>query len=235
MHASTRMSTGRLGGFLIVAGVVIAAVAGPKRDAAAQEEGAAPCDAWDVEYTLAAKLQLSDTPMGAGNGIYAIGPGTTVLRYTNVQGQPGGLVRMRSYTLREKFEIESHAVFWTTHVLTDSRTTTTPDACGDVAKGQLEGRRIRWTTRVSGYRTDGTLNCDGSLCGKFGAPPGGTSELHIPPHAVAFSPFEVAPDLKTFSMPATFVSKTDDPKQTAHVTIWGRVVKRTCVRVTPCP
>jgi hypothetical protein len=212
----------------------IIAVAGSSDDASAQE-GAAPCDAWDIEYTLAAKVHLSDTPMGAGDGVYPIGPGSTVLRFANVQGQPGGAVRMRSYAMRERFEIESHAVFWTTHVLTDTRTTTTPDACGDVAKGQVEGQRIRWITRLSGYRTDGTLNCDGSLCGKFGAPPAGNSELHIPPHAVAFNPFELAPDMKTFTMPATFVAKTDAPKQTAHVAISGREVKRACVRATPCP
>lgn len=220
---------------LAVFGVTVAVVA-PSGRADADQPGEA-CDAWDVEYTLAARLQLTDTPMGAGNGIYAIGPGTAVLRFTNVNGAPapGGAVGMRSYAMREFFRIDSSALFWKTHVITDTKTTTAPDACGDVAKGKLEGANVRWLTSLTGYRTDGTLNCDGSLCGSFGAPPAGTSELHIPPHAVAFSPFRFAADMKTFTMASTFVSKTDSPKQTAYLALAGREARRTCVRVAPCP
>lgn len=213
---------------------VTAAVVAPSRRAEADEPGDA-CNAWDVEYTLAARLQLADTPMGAGNGIYAIGPGSAVLRFANVNGAPGGAVQMRSYAMREFFRIDSTALFWKTHVITDTKTATAPNACGDVAKGKLEGGSVRWLTSIVGYRTDGTLNCDGSLCGSFGAPPSGTSELHIPPHSVAFGPFRFAADMKTFTMVSTFVSKTDSPKQTAYLALSGREARRTCVRAAPCP
>lgn len=216
---------------------VIGAVVVPSGSATAQEPqpAARRCDAFDVEYALAAKLQLSDTPMGAGDGIYPIGPGTVVLRFSNVDGQPRGAARMRSYAMREHFNIDSHAVFWTTHVLTDSRTTATPDRCGDIAKGELVNTTLRWLTPVTGYRTDGTITCDGSLCGKFGAPPSGKSELHIEPHSVTFNPFEFTPDMKTFKMGATLVSHTETPKQTAHLALGGREVRRSCVQVAPCP
>ena len=220
---------------LAVFAVTVAVVA-PSGSAGA-DQPSDTCDAWDVEYTLAARLQLTDTPMGAGNGIYTIGPGTAVLRFTNVNGMPspGGAVGLRHYAMRERFRIDSSALFWKAHVVTDTRTTTAPDACGDVAKGRLEGASVRWLTGLTGYRTDGTLTCDGSLCGSFGAPPAGTSELHIAPHPVPFSALRFSADMKTFSMPSTFVAKTDSPKQTAFLALSGREARRTCVRVAPCP
>ncbi|CAN5816191.1 hypothetical protein BH11MYX4_BH11MYX4_24870 [soil metagenome] len=228
------MSPRRLVGSVPALFLVTAALAAPSGRASA-DQAAEPCDAWDVEYTLAARLKLTDTPMGAGDGNYPIGPGTVVLRFVNASGRYGGPVRMRSYTMRELFRIDSSALFWKTHVLTDTQTVTAPDACGEVAKGELKGVRVQWLTGVSGYRTDGTLTCDGSLCGSFGAPPPGKSELHIPPRAVPFSPFDFAADMKTFTMVTTFVAKTDSPKQTAFLTLAGREVRRACVRVTPCP
>src|SRR5687768_17316881 len=32
--------------------------------------GGEECNAWEISYTLAAKLRLTDTPFGAGNGLY---------------------------------------------------------------------------------------------------------------------------------------------------------------------
>ena len=214
----------------LIAGTV--ALVGPSGDATAQAE---PCDAWDVDYGLSASLKLTDTPMGAGNGVYTVGPGSVVIRYVNANGKLGSVARMRSYTMKEHFTIDSHVVFWTTHVVTETQTQTTPAMCGDVANGELTGQNLRWLTPLAGYRTDGTLTCEGSLCGNFGAPPPGKSELHIAPHGVPFSAFQFAPDMKTFTMPSTFVAKTDAPKQTAFIALAGREMRRTCVHVTPCP
>jgi len=210
---------------------VVAATSVPSGDASAQQE---PCNAWDVDYALSAKLQLSDTPMGAGNGTYNIGPGRTTLRFQNQNGKPGGAVEMRSYNMRESFTIDSKTLAWTTHVVNDSTTTAPPDACGVLARGQLEGQSLRWNTSIAGYRTDGSLTCDGNLCGNFGAPPPGRSDLHIEPHSVEFKPFEFSSDMKTFTMPNTFVAKSSMPKQTAHIALAGRETRRTCVRATPC-
>lgn len=202
-------------------------------DATADDPPAA-CAAWDVEYNLSARLELDDTPMGEGDGVYPIGPGHVVLRFEDKDGQPGGNVNMLSYAMREHFVIKSKTLFWTTTVTTDSRTRVTPDVCSSAAEGTFADHTLVWKTPVRGYRTDGTLECDGSLCGKFGAPPPGKTELHIGPGPVAFSRFEFAPDRATFTMAKTQVSKTEMPKQTGFVALAGREAKRTCVPTKPC-
>jgi hypothetical protein len=45
---------------------------------------------------------------------------------------------------------------------------------------------------------------------------------------VRFHAFDFAPDRKTFTMGSTFVTKTESPKQTAHIQLSGREVRRTC-------
>jgi len=193
------------------------------------------CDAWDIEYALSANLSLSDTPMGKGDGVHAVGPGSVVLRFENRDGQPAGEVKMLSYNMREHFTIKTKALVFTTTVVTDTTTTATPGACSVVDWGALGANRVvAWRTPANGYRTDGTITCDGTLCGKFGAPPSGKSELHIPPHPVPLSSFTFAPDMKTFTMPSTRVSKTDTPKQTAEIALAGREVRRACVQAPAC-
>ncbi|HSQ61993.1 MAG TPA: hypothetical protein VLM85_02220 [Polyangiaceae bacterium] len=188
----------------------------------------APCATSEVEYTLAANLELSDTPLGKGDGVYAIGPGKTVLRFE------GKNVKMLSYTMHEHFTVRSKTAFWSTIVTMDANSAATPDACSVAAEGTLEGRRIHWSTPVRQYRTDGTITCSGSFCGQFGAPPPGQSPLHVGPAPQVFSDFIFAPDMKTFTMPKTPGQKTEMPKQTSAVAVSGREVRRTCVNVAPC-
>jgi hypothetical protein len=192
---------------------------------------AADCKAWQIDYTLAATLTLSDTPMGAGDGEYAIGPGQMTLRFEDKGGKPGGRAQMLAYKMRDHFTVVSRALFLKTTVTTDARTRVTPVA-GVAAEGRLEGGRLDWTTKVRGYRTDGYLTCEGALCGKFGAPPAGRSELRIGPGDVQFSALQLSADLKRFTMPSTFVAKTKTPKQTAHVELRGREARR---RAIACP
>ncbi len=212
---------------LAVLGLVVA-----PSGAGAQET--APSCQWEIEYTLSANLKLTDTPMGEGDGIYRIGPGKVVLRYEDRGGQPAGDVKMIQYTMREYFTIKSRTLFWTTTVITDTNTAATPNTCSIAAEGALSGRTINWRTPVRGYHTDGTLTCEGSLCGKFGAPPPGQMQLHIGPNPVWFKPFVFAPDMKTFTMATTHVSKTDMPKQSGEVALAGREMRRACVPIAPC-
>jgi hypothetical protein len=184
------------------------------------------CSAWRLRYALSATLHLSETPMGAGDGTYAIGPGEMVLVFDDLGGKPGGSVRMTSYKMRDHFVVSTRALFLTTTVTTRTNTRATPNAKGIVAQGTLGGEVMSFGTKVSGYRTDGTLTCKGALCGTFGAPPAGTSELHIGPNDVQFKPLTFSRDLKRLSMPKTFVSKTSSPKQVAHVQLRGREVTR---------
>jgi hypothetical protein len=201
---------------------------------ATADDPPATCGGWDVEYNLSARLELDDTPMGEGDGVYTIGPGHAVLRFEDRDGQPGGTVNMISYSMREHFVIKSKTLFWTTTVTTDTKTRATPDVCSSAAEGTLTDHTLVWKTPVRGYRTDGTLECDGSLCGKFGAPPPGKTELHIGPGPVPFRSFDFAADRTTFAMAKTQVSKTEMPKQTGFLALAGRETKRTCVQAKPC-
>jgi hypothetical protein len=192
------------------------------------------CDTWEIQYETSGNLRLADTPMGAGNGIYRVGPGRIVLR---VQTRPGrSVAELTSYDLHQRFEVDAKALFWRAHVTTDVTTRAAASGgCEAVARGTLLARRIEWTTPIAGYRTDGTLDCNGSLCGSFGAPPAGRSPLHIGPEIVRLNPFEFSPDMQTFTMRETFVSKTEKPQQTAYLTLTGREVQRKCLAAPPCP
>ena len=229
MQRGSVMRCAKLVSTSLVVGTVALLVA-PKGEA----DEAQPCS-WQIEYALAAKLALSDTPMGEGDGTYTIGPGTVVLRYEDRDGVPGGAVEMLSYAMRESFVVKAKTLFWSTTVVTSSNTAATPDQCGVAARGALDAsRNLRWKTPIRGYHTDGSLTCSGSMCGKFGAPPPGEMQLHIGPSNVQFSPFVFGPDMKTFTMAWTHVSKTSMPKQSAAVSLGGRETKRACVPVPPC-
>jgi hypothetical protein len=203
---------------------------------ASAEETVESCDAWEIEYSLTTHLRITDTPMGKGDGVFVVGPGTIVMRYDDAGGRPGGRARMLRYDTRSHFRIDARALGMSSVIITDTMSHATPNACGIAADGVLEDARLRWTTPVHGYHTDGTIECSGSLCGSFGAPPRGMSGIHIPPGEVKLHDLAIANDLETFTMPYTLVAKTKEPQQTAFVSMAGREVKRTCVPAPkPCP
>jgi hypothetical protein len=140
---------------------------------------------------------------------------------------------MMSYTLYNRSRVDAKAAFWDATVLTRSQTSVAA-ACEGAAQGVLDGKSLRWGSKVAGYRSDGTLTCTGSMCGKFGAPPPGTTPLHEGPLAVEFRPFAFSEDRKTFTMPYTLVDRT--PDRAAYLALGGREVGRTCVKAKPtCP
>jgi hypothetical protein len=210
--------------------LVLAATLGPTSSA----QQAPTCSGWQIEYALSASLELSDTPLGQGDGVYAIGPGRAVLRLEDADGRPGGTAAMLSYEMRENFTVTSKLAVFATTIVTDAWSRASPDSSGIAACGRLGGTTLEWNTPVEGYRTDGTLNCEGMLCGKLGAPPPGRSELHIGPHPVRFEAFEFARDLKTFTMASTFVANTEVPRQTAYIALAGRETRRSCALTTAC-
>jgi hypothetical protein len=215
------------------AGIAAVALALAARNAPAEAgtDGCGDCKVCDAVYSVSGNLQLSDTPMGAGNGTYAVGPGKVVLRFD----PRAGSVKLLAYEMSERFGVEAKKIFWKTRVDTDATARATPTgACGHAAEGAMQGRTLVWSTKIEGLRTDGTLDCKGSMCGKFGAPPPGTSPLHVGPEPVQLQPFEFSADGKTFTMPSAFLSKTESPKQTAHLAISGREVSRSCAPVDAC-
>ena len=70
--------------------------------------------------------------------------------------------------------------------------------------------------------------CSGSMCGKFGAPPSGTSPIDDAPVGVTFKPFAFSPDRSTFTMPYTLLNKSTSPSQTTYLALAGRRVGQTC-------
>ena len=197
--------------------LLLAFLLGP--DARAQ----APCPT-DVEYALTGQLTLSDTPMGKGNGTYAIGPGSATLRFD------GNKVKMLAYEMHESFTVRSTVLAWTMTVTTEATSTAKPSRARDdcaLATGTLVGRTVHWLEPVRDYRTDGTLTCRGSFCGKFGVPPRGTTPLHVVVDQ-RFNDFVFSPDDKTFTMATIAAARTEMPKQSSAVSAAGREVRRGC-------
>ncbi|MCL2449248.1 MAG: hypothetical protein FWD17_09895, partial [Polyangiaceae bacterium] len=128
--------------------------------------GAAPCVAWDVTYALSGMIRISDTPMAAGDGTHSVGPGELVLRFDDRGGAPGGKARATSFDLTEHFAVHPQAVLWNARLVTDAHARAAADGAGPAAVGMLVGDTLRWESPIRGYRTDGALTCDGSLCGR---------------------------------------------------------------------
>jgi hypothetical protein len=202
----------------------------------ASADAAPPCDELEVVYSLAGNLELTETPMGQGDGVYRIGPGTAVVRFDARNGVPTGPARLISYGMTDRFMVHSTTLFWNTHVTTEARTSVGQDACGIAATGFLSdsGRMLEWRSDIRAARTDGTITCEGSLCGKFGAPRAGKSEIHVPPHDTAFRPWVFAPDKRTFTMAKSLMSRSESPKQTSSLALSGREIRRQCVKVDAC-
>lgn len=190
-----------------------------------------PCEATDVEYATSGRLRVQGTLFGAGDGTFSIGPGTVVLRFATPRRhsdpKPAAAearsVQLRTYTMKQRVVVVSTALFWTTTVTSDTDTRMTA-----AAEGVLTDHTLRWLGRAAAMRSDGVISCDGSLCGAFGAPPRGTSPLHLGPNPISLEPFEFGADLTTFTMRYAFVSETDSPKQRSYVALAGREIRRTC-------
>jgi hypothetical protein len=205
----------------------VGSIAGASRDAVADDP---PCDAWEVEYTLAGTCAVRDTAMGAANGDWAVGPGTATVRFDNATGPAAGPAKLLSFSIKELFTSVVLGTKFTTDVTSSAAPTTTCSA----AEGTVAGTKLTWDTKVRAFKIDGSLTCQGAMCGKFGGPPSGKSDYHMPAHDVDFAAWEYGSDMKTFTMAASLVSRGDSPKQSTYLTIAGRETKRTCVRAKPC-
>lgn len=200
---------------------------------AAEAEGEPECEAWEVDYVTTGRLSIRDTTMGAGDGDHVVGPGTLTLRFEGAAGPGPGPARMLAYRMPEKIVVEAKAVFFSTKVVSETLGQAGPVACG-VAAGTWSGNRLAWSTPMRGYRSDGTITCEGSMCGKMGAPPKGRSEYHEGPRDLPLAPFVFAADRRSFTMGPVVVAKTESPKQTTSMQLAGRETKRTCVSTKPC-
>lgn len=183
-----------------------------------------PCSAWDLTYSITASLRVTDTLLGAGDGIHVIGPGTLVLHVEDMRAT------LKAFELREYFSMSPKSVLLHATVLTDATMRATPDASGAAGAGTLANDVLWWEGPIKGYRSDGELTCDGSLCGKFGAPPAGKTEMHLPPEPVHFQPWRFSNGGTTFQMAYTLISVSESPKERTYMALAGREASRTCVQ-----
>src|SRR5271154_3245345 len=86
----------------------------------ASADDAPTCSAWDVDYNLSANLKITDTTMGAGDGVFPVGPGHAVIRFDSVNGAPGGHARLNAYSMHEVVTVTSRAAFWAATVTTET-------------------------------------------------------------------------------------------------------------------
>jgi hypothetical protein len=169
--------------------------------------------------------------MGAGDGVHAVGPGTLVLRFDEEDGQKPGHVELRSFEILQHFSLEPKSFVMSAQIVTHAMAHAAADASGVIAVGTVAGDAIRWDTPMRGYHTDGTLACDGSLCGNFGAPPAGKSPIHTPPRTVQLPGLRFKESGLTFQMPPTLVSQDTSPPQKGYLALSGRAKSWVCVRL----
>ncbi len=208
-----------------VLGATIGTTASP---AEAQEE----CSVSDVDYAVVGNLLIKDTQFGAANGVYKMGEGKLRLRFEKGAEGSARHARLMSYEFQNHFTVKASFAAWSTAVETRSRTTVA-NACDGAAQVTFDRGEVVWSTLVGGYQSEGSLACTGNVCGKFGAPPPGTSPLHEAA-SVKFNTFHFSPDGKTFTMDYTRVSHSDSPRQTAYVSLSGREMNRSCSHATTC-
>lgn len=221
----------------VVAAVPLLALMAPGAPEVQAEPGA--CESWVVEYSLVpgSQLKIEDTPFGAGNGTFALGPGTLELRFRDADGAPAmkGKVTVVSYKMAAHVPITTNVLGLKTSVVSDTHTSVSADHCGKVASGLFKDNHLLWTTPFRAYRTDGTITCHGAMCGRFGAPPEGTSEYHIPPKPMRMMTLDFKNgDPKSFTSSFSLMEKTTSPASTSYIRLVGHEVGRTCQKVPAC-
>jgi hypothetical protein len=174
---------------------LVALTTGSSNVAAADES----CAVSDVEYAIVGSLFVKDTQFGAANGRYPLGAGRMRVRFESRPDSAPAHVKLMSYELDNHLTIKASFASWWTRVETRSRTFAA-ESCRGAAQGELRGGDVVWSTPVAGYHSDGSMECEGNVCGKYGAPPPGSSALHEAFADVVFKPFHFAPDGKTFTM-----------------------------------
>ncbi len=199
-------------------------------DAGVDASAGAGCAVWDATYALAGTLRISDTPMGAGDGVHAVGPGLMVLRFDDAGDGGPGRVELRSFELLEHFSLEPQSFLVSARIVTHVMARAAADESGVIASGTVEGDAIHWDTPLRGYHTDGALECTGSLCGNFGAPAPGRTELHSAPRPVKLAPFRFKASGLTFQMPFVLVSQDRSPPQKGSLALSGRAKSWVCAQ-----
>jgi hypothetical protein len=112
--------------------------------------------------------------------------------------------------------------------------TTAANSCG-ASIGTLATNSFNWTASpdiLFDYTTIGNINCDGFLCGQFGAPAAGDNPVNDVVDIDPFTNIQFSPDLSTLNSNAFIVSQ--DNSATTSMTWEGTEVSRTLVNAPAC-
>jgi hypothetical protein len=179
--------------------------------------------------------------MSMGDANKNIGPGTATVRFQNVNGKPGGKAYLLKLELKQDFTVSPA----TTNLVATTGHGYTKGPCSSSAVGNVQSDTLTWSDfagtaqggtgdkpNVHGYFTDGTITCDGALCGSFGAPPQGTTPRQGGPFDIRVAPWKLAADASSFFMPSSITQQ--DLNSTTHIQVYGVESGRECKSIQAC-
>jgi len=181
-------------------------------------------------------FEISGTPFGVGDQVNTvadpdeaddeIGPGTFVLRFQDVAGDPGGAALIHSYDMSLNFGVGGPVT-----VTTALETSAGPVECG-VTPGTLTGTTVTWSPSVIQDLTQvGSILCMGGLCSTGGLP-NGTPQLIDEVVDQPIDDFVFAADFSSFTMAETIIQSDD--QSTTTWTYTGTEVSRELVSAPAC-
>ncbi len=185
-------------------------------------------------------LTLRDTMMGIGDTNQNVGPGTATIRFENIDGNPGGKAYLLEFEIRTDFTVPPA----TTNLVATMGHGYETGPCGSSAVGNVEGDDLIWSDfdgtatgttdppNMHGFFVDGTITCDGDLCGSFGAPPQGTTPQSGGPFDLRSEPWKLSADASTFFMPL-FISQ-QDLNSTTRLQVYGVEIAKECKSIEAC-
>jgi len=176
------------------------------------------CKVWEIEYDLdGSEFEISQTPLGAGDQLNVVeepydddenvGPGSFVVRFADVDGQPDGSAWIVSYTMDLNFTVDG-----ATTIETDLDQAAGPDECG-LTSAMLDGDVATWDPlELNDYSSTGTITCYGNFCGLAGFEDGVPEDIDdMGPGPL--DPFSFSGDRSTFTT-ETFIVQQDGQSTT---------------------
>lgn len=201
-------------------------------------EPAPECMVWELTYDLTgSKFIIADTPLKLGNQVNTvaepydaydhIGPGTFVLRFRDVDGEPGEVAFMHSYSMALHFQVNASGA----RVKTDLDGSAGPEECG-ITRGTLDGTTVAWKpAAIVGYHSKGQIFCKGNFCKLAMLPKNKAKKMdEITDQPVSDFVFDAT--LSTFTMAKTVIEK--DARSTSSWIYAGTETGRELIAAPAC-
>jgi hypothetical protein len=196
------------------------------------------CQVWEIVYDLTnSEFEISGTTGGLGDQVNVVaepytnddrvGPGHFVLRFADVDGEPGGQAFMHAYEMSLHFVVSPTGAT----VATDLETEAGPVDCG-ITSGTIDGTNLAWSpSAIVDLHSEGQILCTGIFCGAGGLPNGEV----VPVDEVEDQPlsaFVFSDELDSFTMAKTVIQQ--DSNSTTSWMYVGTEVSRELVAAPAC-